>query len=185
MRKIKKVKYQGYNVYSNGVVLNKDLTPVKDYVDLGGYQYILVPNPVRAHRFIWSAFNGEIEGNLQVDHINNDRLDNSLENLQLMTSSENSIKARANSDVDRTMKSIGVFDRNGKMVASYKSATEAERLTVDTITIKHQRVSECIRGIKKDHRKLIFKRVDLEEVGYYPSDLADLIPKKPTLRKAF
>lgn len=41
------------------------------------------------HRLIWEAFNGEIPEGMQIDHINNDRTDNRLENLQLVTCSEN------------------------------------------------------------------------------------------------
>lgn len=41
---------------------------------------------------VWRAFNGDIPEGMQIDHNNNDRKDNSLENLQLLTPSENNKK---------------------------------------------------------------------------------------------
>ena len=41
------------------------------------------------HRLVWETFKGEIPEGLQIDHINNDRTDNRLKNLQLVTCSEN------------------------------------------------------------------------------------------------
>ena len=42
-----------------------------------------------AHRVIWEMFNGEIPENMQIDHINNKRNDNRIENLQLVTHAQN------------------------------------------------------------------------------------------------
>jgi hypothetical protein len=58
------------------------------------------------NRLVYTAFYGEIQDNLQIDHIDNDRSNNHIDNLQALTPSENSIKARANSDADRTVKTI-------------------------------------------------------------------------------
>ena len=41
------------------------------------------------HRAVWEAFNGPIPGRLEVNHINLDRQDNRLENLELLTHQEN------------------------------------------------------------------------------------------------
>lgn len=41
---------------------------------------------------VWRAFNGDIPEGMQIDHKNNNRKDNSLENLQLLTPSENNKK---------------------------------------------------------------------------------------------
>lgn len=44
---------------------------------------------------VWRAFNGDIPEGMQIDHKNNDRKDNSLENLQPLTPSENMKKSFA------------------------------------------------------------------------------------------
>lgn len=48
---------------------------------------------VRAHRVIYMAAYGHIPDGMVVDHINNDKSDNRIGNLQLMTAKENSAKA--------------------------------------------------------------------------------------------
>lgn len=56
-------------------------------------QVILCRNSVKkhelVHRLVWSAFNGPIPSGMQVNHINEDKHDNRLENLNMMTSKEN------------------------------------------------------------------------------------------------
>ena len=41
------------------------------------------------HRVVWEAFNGEVPEGFELDHINADRADNRLDNLRLVTHSEN------------------------------------------------------------------------------------------------
>lgn len=49
---------------------------------------------VRAHRIVWMAVNGEIPDGYVVDHINNNKTDNRITNLQLLTPERNSTKAK-------------------------------------------------------------------------------------------
>lgn len=41
------------------------------------------------HKLVWETFNGEVPQGLVIDHINNDRNDNRLENLQLLSHRDN------------------------------------------------------------------------------------------------
>lgn len=41
------------------------------------------------HRALWACFNGEIEENMEIDHIDNNKLNNKLSNLQCITINEN------------------------------------------------------------------------------------------------
>lgn len=43
---------------------------------------------IRLHRYIWEKFNGEIPKNFQVHHINHDKLNNDISNLELISRSE-------------------------------------------------------------------------------------------------
>lgn len=57
-------------------------------------RYDGIDHHVPSHRVIWMSVHGEIiPENLTVDHINGDRLDNRIENLQLLTEKENIQKA--------------------------------------------------------------------------------------------
>lgn len=56
-----------------------------------GYMCCRVKNKPSAyvHRMVWETFNGLIPGSMQIDHKDNDRTNNNLNNLQLVTCSEN------------------------------------------------------------------------------------------------
>jgi len=46
------------------------------------------------HRLLWEAFNGRIPEGMQINHINGDKMDNRLENLELCTAQENHLLSR-------------------------------------------------------------------------------------------
>lgn len=49
----------------------------------------------RGHRLVWETFNGDIPNGFEIDHIDNDKTNNRLDNLRLVTRSENMLKAYA------------------------------------------------------------------------------------------
>lgn len=53
-----------------------------------------VKKQVRAHRLVWISQYGMIPEGMVVDHINNDKMDNRISNLQLLTPEQNSTKAK-------------------------------------------------------------------------------------------
>lgn len=66
--------------------------------ELNGYKIVSIRNGAtklqcRVHRIIWISENGIIPEGYCIDHINNDKKDNRIENLQLLTNAENSTKA--------------------------------------------------------------------------------------------
>ena len=68
------------------------------FVHPSGYVHINLSSngskkQVRAHRVVYIAANGHIPDGMVVDHINNDKSDNRICNLQLLTAEENSRKA--------------------------------------------------------------------------------------------
>ena len=88
---VRETKYKGYTVYSDGRVGKKRGEGfIRPHVNKGGYKYFTpTSGPNRLHRFIWEAFNGPIPNRLTIDHIDGDKLNNRLENLQLMSHEDN------------------------------------------------------------------------------------------------
>ena len=50
--------------------------------------------PYKAHRYIWEHYNGPIKPGLEIDHINGNRADNRIENLQAVTKEQNNNRWR-------------------------------------------------------------------------------------------
>ena len=125
----------------------------------GKYGYLrllLHKNSIRktysVHRLVWSAFNGPIPEGMQINHINEIKTDNRLENLNLMTPKENTNwgtrnyragKANSISQMhSRNCKKVMQYDLQGNLVKEWFSAAEAERNTGYFST----NITRCCRG---------------------------------------
>lgn len=84
---------------------------MRGYVEIhaGGGTYL------KAHRVIWEAINGPIAAGMQINHINGIKHDNRLENLELVTSSENLRHAYRLGLADAR------GDRNGRAIGKIRS----------------------------------------------------------------
>ena len=93
--------YKGYVVHSDGRVERKD---GKGFYKLGkdGAGYVLFTitegrktiQRTRLHRVVWEAFNGKIPQGMEVDHMDDDRSNNDLSNLRLLTKGQNISRAK-------------------------------------------------------------------------------------------
>ena len=90
--------YTNYGSSKDGYIINrKRLIPRKGILHLTGYLQTSVCNQngikiFSAHRFIWEAVNQQlIPDGYQIHHINNDKQNNSIENLELITQQQNMI----------------------------------------------------------------------------------------------
>lgn len=72
-----------------------------------GYKHMTYGNKtVMQHRVIWELHHGPIPEGTQVDHINGDRLDNRIENLRLVTQSQNQSNRKINSSNTSGVKGV-------------------------------------------------------------------------------
>lgn len=107
---------------------------------------------------VWVAFNGPVPPGMQINHINEDKTDNRLENLNLMTAKENNnwgtrIK-RASKSASRVLKNrkdlskpILQYDLEGNLVREWPSIIEVER----TLGYSNAAIGACCRGRKYCH----------------------------------
>ena len=88
--------FSRYEVSDGGFVRIKATGKLmKPYTDKDGYRKIRLfnDNGVRVtfyvHRLVWEAFNGEIPPGIEIDHMEGDRLNNSLDYLMPATKKQN------------------------------------------------------------------------------------------------
>ena len=100
------------------------------------------------HRLVWEAFNGPIPPNMQVNHINEDKTDNRLVNLNLMSPKENinwgtGVKRQSKS----REKAIEQYSLSGELIKSYQSA--AAVVAENNGVWNENTIRDCCRRHKK------------------------------------
>lgn len=159
--------FEAYQVSSLGRVRSKDRYAnsgigirlykgkvLKPGMDRVGYLHVVLSKDnkqttLSVHRLVYEAFNGKITEGMQVNHIDDDKSNNRLENLNLMTPKENinwgtGNERRAKSKLNRKdcSKTILQFDLQGNLIAEYPSAREAYR----TLGINNKNISSALNG---------------------------------------
>lgn len=130
-------------------ITNRVMKPSKDG---GGYlQVKLWKNggvyPKRVNRLVLEAFCPTADSTLQANHINGIKTDNRLENLAWVTASDNirhSVYQLGNTH-GRKPKTIGKFDKDGKLLAIYRSTYEASRET----GVQQGNIWRCARNLPR------------------------------------
>lgn len=92
------IEFKGYRICDDGTIYNKDGTKKSLKTNKKGYLFTNFwydgkSNCHVAQRFIWYAFRGGVPEGFEIDHIDNNRANNRLDNLQLLTKSQNNKKA--------------------------------------------------------------------------------------------
>lgn len=119
------------------------------------------------HRLVWEAFNGEIPEGYEINHISEDKTDNRLENLNLMTPKENinygtgnhrrscKLKGKKRNDVSIYLsKPILQYTLTGEFVREYSSLSECCKIN-GYRSCSH--ISECCRGKRKTYKGYIWR----------------------------
>ena len=109
------------------------------------------------HRVVWTAVNGPIPQGMQVNHIDEDKNNNSISNLNLMTCKENinygthnerMAKALSKALTNRTdlSKQVAAY-KDGQLIMIFPSIQEAERNGYSSGNI-----CQCCNGLRQSHK---------------------------------
>lgn len=94
------------------------------------------------HRAVYEAFNGQIPEGLQINHLDENKLNNSLSNLSLVTHREN---MNWGSLPEKFAKHILQYDKNGNFIKEWTSGMSIQRELGFALT----HISQCARGKAK------------------------------------
>jgi Sigma-70, region 4./HNH endonuclease. len=124
-----------------------------DGSNVNGYKVVSIRNgqtkmQCRVHRIVWIARNGVIPEGYVVDHINNDKTDNRICNLQILTAEENSHKAwrdgRYLMGDDNPSTKLPVSKRK-EIVELYKSGEYTMRQLANDFGISKSRIHQIVK----------------------------------------
>lgn len=132
--------YSNYEIYpETGKIYSYRTNRYIGSLDKDGYYVATLTSDTKQivhksiHRLIWVCVNGEIPEGMQVNHINEDKSDNRICNLNLMTQTENNNWGTGNyrrslSHTNHPKKSKPIIGlRNGKIQKYFPSIQEAKR----------------------------------------------------------
>ena len=147
-------RFPEYKVTTNGDVIGKRGKPMKGHIDHCGYKEVILSyypysKQVLVHRLVLSTFN-PIDGmeNLDVNHIDGNKLNNRLDNLEWCTRSENIIHSYKN----------GLQNNVTNKYGNYKVLTEHQ---IQSIKELHEKglIDKDIADIIGCSRELVSRKI--------------------------
>lgn len=153
-----------YQVSSEGRVKslkwNKERI-LKPSMDRGGYLLVNLhtggkQKTYKVHRLVCKAFHENPENKPEVNHINEDKTDNTASNLWWCTAKENCNHGTRTERAAKTQsKSVGQYTLDGELIKIWPSVRETERKT----GFSHCNISEVANGKRKTHKGFIWRYV--------------------------
>lgn len=153
--------YGNYLISSCGRVQHKTKHNLLRPSIAGGYYKVRLSNnglvqDVFLHKIVYQLFQNDYDANLIIDHIDGNKLNNNINNLRQVTSSENVKAAYYETKTNSSAKKVAQYDLNGNLIATFLSTRQAASvLHLDSSTI-----SKVCRGVNKTHGGFIFKYIE-------------------------
>lgn len=121
---------------------------IKQGMNKYGYPQVCVSKygkhyTITVAKCVWTAFNGKVPEGMQINHINEDKTDNRLENLNLMTPKENNNWGTHNERMKKSLsRTVQQYSRDGKLLKTYKSL----RTAAEETGYSRGYLSDCCKG---------------------------------------
>ena len=120
-----------------------------------------IPKSYKISRLVYFTFNPDADTKLQINHIDEDKLNNRLDNFNLMTCKENNNWGTRNiRSALAQSKTVLQFDKNGNFIKEWPSINEAARIT----NMPASNIVRCCKGRRKTHKGFIWKYKEKEAV---------------------
>lgn len=150
--------FPNYEVSNKGNIRSKEYNDslghlrnskkLKKQVNNCGYEYVILSSKeekhktLTVHRIVAKTFIPNPEEKEDVNHIDGNKLNNNVNNLEWTTTQENIIKRYEIGIDGNNYKRVSQFDKDGNLVGSFLSSYEAERIT----GISRTHIGGCCRG---------------------------------------
>ena len=132
------------------------------YIDATGYWQLSLRKDkrikhIRPHRHIYEAFYGRIPEGYQINHKDGNKTNNKLNNLELMTNSENTKHGYDNGLYHSIHRSImlEVFDKDNNYLITYPSIRQAS----EELKINRKTLSSILFNNKTNNTPYLFKPI--------------------------
>lgn len=128
------VDFPNYYITTEGIVINKKNHIIKPFINNKGYVLVRLWNNNKAvsklvHRLVAETFIPKIEGKCEVNHIDGDKTNNNVDNLEWCTRQENNIHAKLLGAKQYSSEFRGIkiaqYDINNTLIKVYPSLREA------------------------------------------------------------
>lgn len=155
--------FSKYEILKDGTVYRKQRTytdslgrtitlkriKCKPKINRGYYVYRLVNDSgkyknITAHRLVALEYIPNPNNYPVINHIDGNKLNNNVDNLEWCTVHHNNMHA-VNMGLYKNLKSVVQLDKNGKIINTFKSIREAERMT----GIDSSGIAKCCKGKRK------------------------------------
>lgn len=109
------------------------------------------------HYLVYVLFKGEFDKTKYIiDHIDGNKLNNSITNLRLLTNSENVNAALYETKTNPSAKKVGQYTLDGQLINTFLST----RLAAKELNLDSSTISKVCRGQNKTHGGFIFKYLE-------------------------
>ena len=166
--------YKKYAANEDGEIMNIRLRNVKKgNLSNSGYLMFTIrlnKNKYKSylsHRFVFECFYNTIEKNQQINHINSNRVDNRIKNLEVLSARENSKKAATNKDTSfyhKKAKSVLAINLFTKKETNFKSLYSAGKMLGIHIA-QVRMICEGIKYCKTATSKINGQKYSFEYLG--------------------
>lgn len=113
--------------------------------------------PFSIHRLVWAAFNGPIPNGMQINHLNEDKTDNRLENLSLVSAKANCNWGTRNRRMVKSLsKMVEQYTLDGEHIMTRFSAKGVKE-ELGHLGFDNRSISACCLGKLKTHNGYIWK----------------------------